>query len=155
MSRDGSITLTWGDGEHRFRLPIGQLRELQEKCGAGPPEILHRLATARWRVDDIRETLRLGLIGGGMGPVEALRLMQNYVDPPERPWLENAPMAQAVLMAAMVGVPDEEPVETVKKKTETTIQPDDSSSPPFTEPPPQSGSAPEKSTNGHFGNTSQ
>ncbi len=105
MSRDGSITLAWGDGEHRFRLAIGQLRELQEKCDAGPAEIVSRLSEGRWRVNDVRETIRLGLVGGGLAPATAHALTVRYVD--ERPWLESVQPAQAVLMAALVGVPDE------------------------------------------------
>lgn len=105
MSRDASVTLTWADGEHRFRLAIGQLRELQEKCDAGPAEVLARLSSGKWRLDDVRETLRLGLIGGGLSPGDAHRLTVRYVD--ERPWLENVQPAQAVLMAALVGAPEE------------------------------------------------
>lgn len=85
MSSDGSVSLAWADGDYRFRLPIGQLRELQDKCGAGPQEIYSRLMDGTWRVDDLRETIRLGLIGGGVDPVRALALVRNYVDPPERP----------------------------------------------------------------------
>lgn len=101
MSADASITMAWGDGEHRFRLAIGQLRELQDKCGAGPAEILRRVADGTWRVDDLREVLRLGLIGGGKAPLEALALVQRYVD--ERPLLESVMPARAVLLAALVG----------------------------------------------------
>lgn len=105
MSRDASITIAWADGEHRFRLAIGQLRELQEKCDAGPAEIAARLSNGRWRLNDVRETIRLGLIGGGMAPGDAHKLTVRYVD--ERPWLESVQPAQAVLMAALVGVPEE------------------------------------------------
>lgn len=101
MSADASLTMPWGDGEHRFRLAIGQLRELQDKCSAGPAEILHRITAGTWRVDDLRETLRLGLVGGGVKPVEALILVQRYVD--ARPLLESVPPAQAVLLAALIG----------------------------------------------------
>lgn len=129
MSRDGSISLVWGDGEHRFRLPIGQLRELQEKCAAGPAEIVERLTAGRWRVDDVRETIRLGLIGGGMAPGEAYTLTVRYVD--ERPWLENVAPAQAVLMAALVGVADE-PVGKAGAAEAETGATDASPSPPST-----------------------
>jgi hypothetical protein len=105
MSSDGSITFPWADGEYRFRLAIGQLRELQDKSNAGPAELVQRLTVGTWRVDDIRETLRLGLIGGGTKPTEALVLVKRYVD--DRPWLENVHPAHAVLMAALVGDPNE------------------------------------------------
>lgn len=106
-SVDGSVELNWADGSHRFRLPIGQLRELQEKCNAGPMEILNRLILKTWRVDDVRETIRLALIGGGMVPDKALALTIRYVE--ARPWFENVPIAQAILMAAVIGVPGDQP----------------------------------------------
>jgi hypothetical protein len=133
MSRDGSITLAWGDGEHRFRLAIGQLRELQEKCDAGPAEIAGRLADGRWRVNDVRETVRLGLIGGGMTPGDAHHRTVRYVD--ERPWLESLPAAQAVIMAALVGAP-EEPVGKDQAAEAQTEAPEASPSPPSTAPAP-------------------
>jgi hypothetical protein len=135
MSADASVTLTWADGEYKFRLPIGQLRELQDKTDAGPIEVLDRLMSRRWRVDDIRETLRLGLIGGGLKPVEALVLIKRYVD--ERPLMENAPAAQTVLLAALVGVKDDE---VGKGSPEETEQTDGSASPSFMEQGPPSGS---------------
>jgi hypothetical protein len=132
MSADASVTLTWADGEHKFRLAIGQLRELQEKTDAGPVEVLDRLATRRWRLDDVRETLRLGLIGGGMAPVKALGLVKRYVD--ERPLMESLPAAQAVLLAAIVGVPEDEVGKGEAEETTTS----GSASRPFTAPEPQS-----------------
>lgn len=107
MSADGALTMLWGDGEFRFRLAIGQLRELQEKANAGPPELFERLRTNTWRVDDIRETLRLGLIGGGMSPTDALTKVIRYVD--ARPLFENVGPALNVLGAALLGVPDDQP----------------------------------------------
>ncbi len=118
MSGSASITLTWGDGPHVFRLTIGELRELQDKCNAGPAEILNRLAGGTWRVDDIRETLRLGLLGGGKTPTDALVLVARYVD--NRPLMENVTPAQAILLAALVGDPEDQvgkpKAETIKKK---------------------------------------
>jgi hypothetical protein len=134
MSRDATITLTWGDGEHRFRLAIGQLRELQEKADAGPAEIVDRLSSGRWRIDDVRETIRLGLIGGGMAPGDAYRLTVRYVD--ERPWLENVRPAQAVLMAALVGAPDEPVGKAEAAEAETEATTDASPSPQSTETAP-------------------
>jgi hypothetical protein len=110
MSRSAKITLTWGDGEYTFRLRIAELVELQEKCDAGPAFILERLATGRWKVEDIRETIRLGLIGGaggdkGFSPSKATTLVQRYVD--ARPLQENINHAYAILAASVVGHEDE------------------------------------------------
>lgn len=131
MSGDASIALKWADGDHVFRLPIGQLRELQEKTGIGPNELLSRLASGTWRIDDIRETIRLGLIGGGKPPISALALCERYVD--ARPWLENAPYARSILLAALVGVPDD-PAGKAEAVEENNPMTDELASPPSTEP---------------------
>lgn len=128
MTSDGSIAVHWADGEHTLRLAIGQLRELQKRTDAGPAELLDRLHTRRWRVDDLRETLRLGLIGGGMAPMTALERVIVYVD--GRPRQESAAPAAAVLLAALVGVLDDPVGNGAGGETEAA----GSSSPPSTEP---------------------
>lgn len=105
MSRDASIDFDWADGHHTFRLPLGQLRELQEKTGVGPLRLFHRLMDGSWMADDAREVMRLGLIGGGMEPLEALRLIQRYVD--ARPLMETQAPALLVMGAALHGTEQE------------------------------------------------
>lgn len=105
MSSDGSVTQAWGDGDHTFRLRIGELRELEEKRNAGAFEIYQRLATGAWRVDDVTETLRLGLIGGGMATHLALGYVAKYVKPTT--FLMNVVVARLVLMAALFGDPED------------------------------------------------
>lgn len=144
MSSNASITLAWADGDYTFRLPIGQLRELQEKCDAGPMVIYRRLSNGEWKVDDVRETLRLGLIGGGMKPVEALVLVKRYVD--NRPWAENVMPATAVILAAVLGVPGDTVGKTEAEKTETEAT-DALSSPPSTGRGRSSAGQHAKSTN--------
>jgi hypothetical protein len=108
MSRDGKLgPIPWADGNHEFCLKWGFVIELQEKCDAGPHYILQRLQIGQWLVQDISETIRLGLIGGGMEPGKALGLVQTYVE--ARPLLENHGLAMAILAAAIMGVPDEMP----------------------------------------------
>lgn len=103
--RRAQVTLDWADDRYTFRLPVEQLEELQELCDAGPAWIRARLATGQWRRKDISETIRLGLIGGGMKPTDARKLVARYVD--ARPLEENTLVAQAILAAVLVGVPDE------------------------------------------------
>lgn len=105
MSRSAQIELDWADGSYPFRLAWGQLAELQEKCDAGPYIVLQRLHNGTWRLSDIADTIRLGLIGGGMAPVDALKKVRTYVE--ERPPMENVIFAQAILSAALMGAPDE------------------------------------------------
>jgi hypothetical protein len=91
----------WADGTHRFALTIRQLEELDDKTGVGPLAMLTRLLDGGWRLADVRETIRLGLIGGGLKPVDALVLVRRYVD--EAPLEQSAPLAASILMAALRG----------------------------------------------------
>jgi hypothetical protein len=67
----GRILLPFADGVYAFALWYGQLHELQEKTDAGPLVIYNRVLSGTWRYDDVRETIRLALIGGGEGWVGA------------------------------------------------------------------------------------
>lgn len=107
MSRDGSITLPFGDGDKTFRLAWGELIKLQEACDAGPFVIYRRLMVGQWKMEDIANTIRLGLIGGGMEPGKALAFVRDYVE--ARPPLESVPLAQGILGVALQGAPDEQP----------------------------------------------
>lgn len=152
MSRDGSITLDWGNDSHRFRLGIGELRELQEavngrraKIGAplvGPGTLWRSLPTYDAWPDDVREIVRIGLIGGGMKPVEALSLVRRYVD--ARPLAESSVHAQLILGAALFGPPDEA-LEGKDEAAETTTT-TGSASLPSTETEPSSDGPQSKST---------
>lgn len=101
--------ITWAGGEHSFDLKIEHLRALQDRCDAGPEWILQRLATKQWHVNDVVDTIRLGLEGGGMDKSEARRLVQRYVE--DRPLTLSVLTAQAILMLALYGDPDDQPGE--------------------------------------------
>lgn len=110
MARDARIELDWADGTYAFRLGWGQLAELQEKTDCGPYVVLNRLHSGQWRVEDISNVIRLGLIGGGMIPADALKKVRAYVE--DRPPLESIIVAQVALGAALTGAPDEKVGET-------------------------------------------
>lgn len=128
------IHLPFADGVYRFHLPIPQVEELEEKCGnCGVFAIYGRLQHGRYTdskgegfgnpgaaiatLRDVRETIRLGLIGGGGGvvdgqpvavtPVLAKKLVDRY-GPPARPFDEGWSVAAAILFAAIEGVPPPE-----------------------------------------------
>jgi len=105
-NRNGSTELDFGDNTYPFRLGWGELQKLQEACDAGPYVILQRLTSETFKTQDVRETLRFGLIGGGMEPSAALKLIRDYVE--ERPLVENVFKAASVLGAALFGAPEEE-----------------------------------------------
>jgi hypothetical protein len=105
MSRDASVELDFGDGTYTFRLAWGQLVNLQEACDAGPYVILERLMVGSWKMADVRETIRYGLIGGGQTPAQALKMVREYVE--ARPPVENLLAARAILSAGLMGAPEE------------------------------------------------
>lgn len=110
MPRDASVSLDWADGTYHFRIAWGELELLQEACECGPYVVLSRLYDNTWNVGDISHVIRLGLVGGGMAPVEALKKVRAYVE--ARPPMESIETAKAVLLAALMGVPEEK----LKKK---------------------------------------
>lgn len=139
MSADGSLTLFWGDGEQQFRFAIGQWRELQEKVNGrrvaigapaiGPTTLLNAFRAKDAWPDDIRDVLRIGLVGGGLTPQKAHALLSHFFD--GKPPFEHMQPAFLVLFAGLVGVPSD-PV--AKKKPRTRTGPSSqSSSPPSTE----------------------
>lgn len=107
-NRNGRVELDFADGAYGFRLAIGELEELQEKTGVGPYALLRRLLANDWLIEDVRQTIRLGLIGGGTEPIAAKKLVERYIDQRSE-WLNNAMLAQAIVSAALVGAPEEVP----------------------------------------------
>jgi hypothetical protein len=133
MARDASIELDWADGTFVFRLAWGELEKLQEACDAGPYVILGRLDDGTWRIGDISNTIRLGLIGGGMKPVDALHKVREYVE--KRPPVENLMFAQAILSAGLVGAPEEQLAKKAGRRTRSKrSRTGKSGSPQSTEP---------------------
>jgi hypothetical protein len=129
------ITFDWADDRYAFQLKLGQIRELEEKCNAGLLQILHRLEGHVWRLDDVRETIRLGLIGGGTKPDDALKLIRRYVD--RQPLFESVVPAKAILSAVLVGVPDDPPKKAeAAKETSQPAETAASPSPPSMAPAP-------------------
>jgi hypothetical protein len=150
MASHGSVTLVWGDGEQIFNIAkIKQALELQDKCNSGVGTIMQRLMSGTFFINDFRETIRLGLIGGGMAPEKAFTLVKRYVD--ERPWKESVLVATAVISSAVVGIPDDPlskkgGADQTTAEAETTASTTALSDPPSTAPVAQSDSPHAKST---------
>lgn len=119
MSRKAEVSLDWADGTYPFALKIDQLAELQDECDAGPWYIQWSLQVAVFAASSgmappkdmspayVVETIRLGLIGGGMSAIEALKKVRAYVGPGQLH--ENISTAYAIIGAALQGVPEDEP----------------------------------------------
>lgn len=115
-----SVELTWAGGEHTFALRIEHLRALQDRCDAGPAWVLARLGSGQWLVNDIIDTIRLGLEGGGMPKDDARKLVKKYVE--NEPLTLSVLTARAVLMSALYGNPDD-PVGEAKGEDQGVVTP--------------------------------
>ena len=100
-----ALILQWPGGEHAFRLPLSQLEALQQKTDCGPEFLLNKINLGQWAVVELFETLRCGLIGGGMDAAEAQRLVGGAFD--RYPLIGFKIPAQAMLGAALYGPPED------------------------------------------------
>lgn len=120
MSKKPEIELEWADGTYLFALRAVQVEELEaisknprvpDKVGIGFGAIYQRVFSGEWYDSDLYNIVRLGLIGGGMGAIDAKRMCETYVhNAPRVGGLHNmtkdSPLAvaQAVLIATIVGI---------------------------------------------------
>lgn len=108
MSAPGTRPIVWANGENLFCLAkIGLLLDLEEKCKAPIGVIFSRLGSGTFGINDVREPIRLGLMGGGMSPVDAMTAVRIHVD--ESPFGLNPSVlvAYTVLQDVMIGVQDD------------------------------------------------
>jgi hypothetical protein len=120
VSRDAKVVLTFLDGEeYLFRLAWGQLIRLQESRKLGPFVIFDRLHGDDWMVEDIRDVIRFGFVGGGMAEVDALKLVRQFVEA-EPPFRRSLQLARKIMEAGVIGPEDIEDLE--KKSPETASE---------------------------------
>jgi Phage tail tube protein, GTA-gp10 len=119
------ITRDFGDGAHVFAFPLGAFRELEDKRNASVPEIQVRISMWKFKIDDVRETIRIALVhGGAVTPVQAMRLVERYVD--GQPIENSVGLAIDILRKALYVPEDDAP----QKKSEDE-NPSQESSPTF------------------------
>ena len=115
------VRLAWAGGENKFHLRFDGGPKSNDGLGMGPGIELHdrvrailgRLLSGTWGVDDISKPILLGLIGGedfprgritsGVSWPRAHDLVEKHVL--TRPLAESLPLAQCILIAAIMGVP--------------------------------------------------
>jgi hypothetical protein len=109
MSANGTRQIIWAGGEDTFCLAkVGLILDLEEKCKAGIGVIAARLESGSYGVNDVRETIRLGLIGGGAKPEQAMSKVRNHVD--ENPLAYSVLVALGVVHAVIFGAPADDQV---------------------------------------------
>lgn len=81
------------------------LVELEQFTGKGASAVYVQLANLTYTAATLREIIRLGLIGGGMSPKEAKRLVEAYAV--NTPLGELFPLAFEILSVRWDGTPTE------------------------------------------------
>lgn len=119
MSHTARIRRFFGEGEFDFALTIGPAEDLEmnrsdklRKMGfdAGQGAIMAiqaRLAGGTFLIDDVRQTLRLALIGADMDPEDAFRLVERNLKPGYL--IKAAMVAGDVIDALLSGDPEDQP----------------------------------------------
>jgi hypothetical protein len=108
MSATSTRAIIWANGEDQFCLAkVGLILDLEEKCKAPFAVIMARLESGAWGLNDVRETIRLGLIGGGMNPEKAMAAVKNHVDENPKGLAHSVLVAYEVVRAVMFGIPDD------------------------------------------------
>lgn len=92
----------WAGKERVFALSYGDILNLQQAVGVGIGVIYGRLIRGTYNAEDAYETIRLALVGGGMGLVEAKGLMARHWDTQGN--LAHVALAASLLTEVMVGV---------------------------------------------------
>lgn len=137
------VALAFADGEYDFRLGLAQINEIETKCGP-LGEVFARLLRGRyiigggeetgapneaaWKVSDLVEVIRQGLIGGGKARIDGEEvaitshrvneLIRNYVL--DRPLSESWTLAAAILSALIQGYEPPKKAEPPKAAAKTS-----------------------------------
>lgn len=109
MTAVGTRRILWSGGEDDFcAAKIGTILAIEDKCGAGIAEVYGRLVGGTWRVNDVREVIRLALIGGGMDAKDAQKAIDLHVHGHPGGLAPSVVLAQTILEAVLIGVPEDE-----------------------------------------------
>jgi hypothetical protein len=121
MSRDATIELTFAGDVRTFKLAIENVLAIEDACACGITEIAARLSSQTWRTRDVTEAIRIGLVGAGVEGLIAKRLVEEHVVPGRL--MEHALIAQAIVMAALVGDPREQVGKKKKRRRRENVSP--------------------------------
>lgn len=130
----GLVTTSFGDGEYDFRLTLAGLAEVEAKFDKSIFLIAAGLQMRTAKSAEISEVIRVGLIGAGMKPVDALAKVRKWVD--ERPLDESRDVALCVALAGLARIhsrelADDEPGEPDPMPSPNGSTSDQSSAPPL------------------------
>lgn len=80
MAWDGSVELSWGGEDRRFRLGIKELVAIESDTDTGVIELYRQLGKQEARITAVRAILKYGLEGGGLSPNKTRFALDRYFD---------------------------------------------------------------------------
>lgn len=96
------VILPFGDGEYKFELEWKSVTTWERQHDRSMMATFRHMVESRSAsLEDTRTFLHMGLVGGGMTPVNATGLVSRFVE--RRPLGESFPIALAVLEAFLFG----------------------------------------------------
>ncbi len=95
------IRSKFADGDHTFAMTFNLAAQWEDENGKSLFRTYRRMLDGEFGLRDIREVLRLALIGGGKKPAEALKLVETYVE--GQPLGEYQELSLMILHAAFYG----------------------------------------------------
>ncbi len=98
------VTKFFGDGQHSFALTDAMITELERLTDLGIGALYQRAVAMQFKIADLVEIIRLGLIGGGTTPEHAAQLTGTYGR--NRPIAELYPLALDILDARWGDAPE-------------------------------------------------
>ncbi|MEI4234987.1 gene transfer agent family protein [Roseovarius sp. D22-M7] len=99
-------TAFFGDGDQEFALTDTMIAELERLADLGIGALYLRAVNMQFRLADLIEIIRLGLIGGGTAPERAAQLVDTYAR--NQPIDNLYPLALDILDARWGGAVPEE-----------------------------------------------
>jgi hypothetical protein len=103
----------FGDAERDFALPFDMVTELERVTGRGIGGLVRDLFAGNFHHREIIETIRLGLIGGGLTPQIAAAMTKAYAE--NRPLNETYPLAISILENLYFGRAKDAPKKRARK----------------------------------------
>jgi hypothetical protein len=100
--------IEWAGGKHVFNLADKRVMQVIDLIGLSdgpngdtPAAVLKRFEESSYSIKDVEGVIHFGLVGGGMSPHDADRLLDQHVR--GKPLASSAMTAFAVLMALFLG----------------------------------------------------
>lgn len=95
--------VVWAGGEDVFAFDsLKDVIALENTCDCGIAALMRRFENDTWRTTDLRETIRVGLMGGGASPEDAMKKVKSFVD--DRPLAPSVLLAHAIVASVILGV---------------------------------------------------